>query len=43
MYRRLVALSPGIDDHGKPFRLSGMKGRPEYRYGNEEVGWFLAE
>ncbi|MFJ6886599.1 helix-turn-helix domain-containing protein [Streptomyces californicus] len=32
-----------IDDHGKPFRLSGMKGRPEYRYGNEEVGWFLAE
>ncbi|MFF5773454.1 helix-turn-helix domain-containing protein [Streptomyces californicus] len=32
-----------IDDHGKPFRLSGMKGRPEYRYGNEEVGWELAE
>ncbi|MFD5202921.1 helix-turn-helix domain-containing protein [Streptomyces sp. NPDC058375] len=28
-----------IDDHGKPFRLSGMKGRPEYVYGNEEVGW----
>ncbi|WP_369166204.1 helix-turn-helix domain-containing protein [Streptomyces sp. AFD10] len=32
-----------IDDHGKPFRLSGMKGRPEYRYGNEEFGWELAE
>ncbi|MFI1188743.1 helix-turn-helix domain-containing protein [Streptomyces californicus] len=32
-----------IDDHGKPFRLSGMKGRPEYRYGNEQVGWELAE
>ncbi|MFJ2438771.1 helix-turn-helix domain-containing protein [Streptomyces anulatus] len=28
-----------IDDQGKPFRLSGMKGRPEYVYGNEEVGW----
>ncbi|MFI0762848.1 helix-turn-helix domain-containing protein [Streptomyces anulatus] len=28
-----------IDDHGKPFRTSGMKGRPEYVYGNEEVGW----
>ncbi|MEU6955008.1 helix-turn-helix transcriptional regulator [Streptomyces sp. NPDC045714] len=28
-----------IDDQGKPFRLSGMKGRPEYLYGNEEVGW----
>ncbi|MFJ8249975.1 helix-turn-helix domain-containing protein [Streptomyces sp. NPDC094466] len=28
-----------IDDRGKPFRLSGMKGRPEYLYGNEEVGW----
>ncbi|MFJ5048749.1 helix-turn-helix domain-containing protein [Streptomyces sp. NPDC088719] len=28
-----------IDDHGKPFRLSGMKGRPEYVYGNEEIGW----
>lgn len=28
-----------IDDRGKPFRLSGMKGRPEYVYGNEEVGW----
>ncbi|NEC02039.1 helix-turn-helix domain-containing protein [Streptomyces anulatus] len=28
-----------IDDRGKPFRLSGMKGRPEYIYGNEEVGW----
>lgn len=28
-----------IDDHGKPFRTSGMKGRPEYMYGNEEVGW----
>ncbi|MFH8881179.1 helix-turn-helix domain-containing protein [Streptomyces californicus] len=32
-----------IDDHGKPFRLSGMKGRPEYRYGNEEFGWERAE
>jgi hypothetical protein len=28
-----------IDDHGKPFRTSGMKGRPEYVYGNEETGW----
>ncbi|MFI7087978.1 helix-turn-helix domain-containing protein [Streptomyces anulatus] len=28
-----------IDDHGKLFRTSGMKGRPEYVYGNEEVGW----
>ncbi|WP_097869338.1 helix-turn-helix domain-containing protein [Streptomyces sp. rh34] len=28
-----------IDDHGKPFRTSGMKGRPEYMYGNEETGW----
>ncbi|MFE9700193.1 helix-turn-helix domain-containing protein [Streptomyces sp. NPDC006270] len=28
-----------IDDHGKPFRTSGMKGRPEYVYGNEESGW----
>ncbi|MFI5740045.1 helix-turn-helix domain-containing protein [Streptomyces anulatus] len=31
-----------IDDQGKPFRLSGMKGRPEYLYGNEEVGWLPA-
>ncbi|WP_103531603.1 helix-turn-helix transcriptional regulator [Streptomyces sp. SM11] len=28
-----------IDDHGKPFRTSGMKGRPEYVYGNRETGW----
>ncbi|MEI7029520.1 helix-turn-helix transcriptional regulator [Streptomyces pratensis] len=28
-----------IDDHGKPFRTSGMEGRPEYVYGNPEVGW----
>ncbi|MFJ9108681.1 helix-turn-helix domain-containing protein [Streptomyces sp. NPDC102283] len=28
-----------IDDHGKLFRTSGMKGRPEYVYGNEESGW----
>ncbi|MCL6290235.1 helix-turn-helix transcriptional regulator [Streptomyces sp. 43Y-GA-1] len=28
-----------IDDHGKPFRLSGMKGRPEYVYGGPGYGW----
>ncbi|MEU5283837.1 helix-turn-helix transcriptional regulator [Streptomyces sp. NPDC020755] len=28
-----------IDDHGKLFRTSGMKGRPEYVYGNAETGW----
>ncbi|MFH9687316.1 helix-turn-helix domain-containing protein [Streptomyces sp. NPDC021019] len=28
-----------IDDRGKLFRTSGMKGRPEYVYGNEESGW----
>ncbi|MER7697298.1 MULTISPECIES: helix-turn-helix domain-containing protein [unclassified Streptomyces] len=31
-----------IDDHGKPFRTSGMKGRPEYVYGNAESGWELS-
>ncbi|WP_433399208.1 helix-turn-helix domain-containing protein [Streptomyces sp. CA-146814] len=28
-----------IDDHGKPFRTSGMRGRPMYTYGNDEVKW----
>ncbi|MFJ6615874.1 helix-turn-helix domain-containing protein [Streptomyces sp. NPDC091289] len=28
-----------IDDHGKPFRLSGMKGRPEYVHGGPGYGW----
>lgn len=28
-----------VDDHGKPFRLSGMKGRPEYVYGGPGYGW----
>lgn len=28
-----------IDDHGKPFRTSGMRGRPAYTYGNDEVKW----
>ncbi|ARF77159.1 transcriptional regulator [Kitasatospora albolonga] len=28
-----------IDDHGKPFRTSGMRGRPAYAYGNDEVKW----
>lgn len=28
-----------IDDNGKLFRTSGMKGRPEYVYGNAETGW----
>ncbi|MFE2208403.1 MULTISPECIES: helix-turn-helix domain-containing protein [Streptomyces] len=28
-----------IDDHGKPFRTSGMKGRPEYVYGGPGYGW----
>ncbi|MFW3474260.1 helix-turn-helix domain-containing protein [Streptomyces microflavus] len=28
-----------IDDRGKPFRTSGMRGRPMYTYGNDEVKW----
>ncbi|MFI0112697.1 helix-turn-helix domain-containing protein [Streptomyces globisporus] len=28
-----------IDDRGKPFRLSGMKGRPEYVHGGPDYGW----
>nr|WP_202520570.1 helix-turn-helix transcriptional regulator [Streptomyces sp. SID5614] len=28
-----------IDDQGKPFRLSGMKGRPEYVHGGPGHGW----
>ncbi|MFF2228211.1 helix-turn-helix domain-containing protein [Streptomyces globisporus] len=28
-----------IDDQGKPFRLSGMKGRPEYVHGGPGYGW----
>ncbi|MFI1782563.1 transcriptional regulator [Streptomyces rubiginosohelvolus] len=28
-----------IDDRGKPFRLSGMKGRPEYVHGGPGYGW----
>ncbi|MDJ1644784.1 helix-turn-helix domain-containing protein [Streptomyces pakalii] len=28
-----------IDDRGKPFRLSGMKGRPEYLHGGPGHGW----
>ncbi|MFF0059859.1 helix-turn-helix domain-containing protein [Streptomyces microflavus] len=28
-----------IDDGGKPFRTSGMRGRPMYTYGNDEVKW----
>ncbi|MET8938023.1 helix-turn-helix domain-containing protein [Streptomyces rubiginosohelvolus] len=28
-----------IDDRGKPFRLSGMKGRPEYVHGGPGHGW----
>ncbi|MGW8491408.1 helix-turn-helix domain-containing protein [Streptomyces sp. NPDC055886] len=28
-----------IDDRGKPFRTSGMKGRPEYVYGGPGYGW----
>lgn len=28
-----------IDDQGKPFRTSGMRGRPMYTYGNDEVKW----
>ncbi|MFE2974166.1 helix-turn-helix domain-containing protein [Streptomyces sp. NPDC059258] len=28
-----------IDDQGKPFRTSGMKGRPEYVYGGPGYGW----
>ncbi|MFE6700462.1 helix-turn-helix domain-containing protein [Streptomyces sp. NPDC057718] len=28
-----------IDDGGKPFRTSGMKGRPEYVYGGPGYGW----
>ncbi|MGW6578280.1 helix-turn-helix domain-containing protein [Streptomyces globisporus] len=28
-----------IDDRGKPFRLSGMKGRPEYVHGGQGYGW----
>ncbi|MFH8439496.1 helix-turn-helix domain-containing protein [Streptomyces sp. NPDC018007] len=32
-----------IDDHGKPFRLSGMKGRPVYVHGGPDYGWEPAE
>ncbi|MFD7764834.1 helix-turn-helix domain-containing protein [Streptomyces microflavus] len=28
-----------VDDGGKPFRTSGMRGRPMYTYGNDEVKW----
>ncbi|MCQ1579769.1 transcriptional regulator [Streptomyces parvus] len=28
-----------IDDRGEPFRLSGMKGRPEYVHGGPGHGW----
>ncbi|MFD6654849.1 helix-turn-helix domain-containing protein [Streptomyces parvus] len=28
-----------IDDRGEPFRLSGMKGRPEYVHGGPGRGW----
>ncbi|MFJ6516598.1 helix-turn-helix domain-containing protein [Streptomyces sp. NPDC091406] len=28
-----------IDDQGKPFRLSGLKGRPEYVHGGPGYGW----
>ncbi|MFE1545824.1 helix-turn-helix domain-containing protein [Streptomyces microflavus] len=28
-----------VDDGGKPFRASGMRGRPMYTYGNDEVKW----
>lgn len=30
-----------VDDGGKPFRTSGMRGRPMYTYGNDEVKWEL--
>ncbi|MEU7044013.1 helix-turn-helix domain-containing protein [Streptomyces varsoviensis] len=28
-----------IDDHGKPFRTSGMKGAPKYAYNDEKKVW----
>lgn len=28
-----------VNDHGKPFRTSGMKGAPSFFYQDERTGW----